>query len=157
MFGNFNMPNVFNMSSMFERCSSLEYLDLSSFTNQLVINTSSMFSGCYSLTSLILSNLNTFQVTDMEFMFDGCSNLKYMNLNNMKIQDNVLLNRIIDNNLINPTICIGDLQSFDKILSFIESGYVNCSSNWGVYLNITQNNRNNLCRNNHLLSKYDSN
>ena len=107
---------------------------------------------------MILSNINTSQVTNMDYMFNGCSNLKYINLNNMKIGDNVADKRIIDNNLINPIICMKDQDSFYKILSHLEGLLINCSSpNLGKYANKTIDNKNNLCRKNHLLSKYDSN
>ena len=61
--------NVTNMYSMFYGCSSLTYLDLSSFNTSNVTNMGSMFNNCSSLTSLDLSSFNTSNVTNMSYMF----------------------------------------------------------------------------------------
>ena len=74
--------NVTNMSNMFDGCSSLKELNLSSFSTNNVTNMSFMFSGCSSLKKLNLSNFNTNNVIDMAGMFNGCSSLKELNLSN---------------------------------------------------------------------------
>ena len=79
---NFNTSKVTNMRSMFEGCSSLTSLDLSSFNTSKVVNIDSMFYGCSSLTSLNLSNFNTSNVTSMESTFCECSSLTSLNLSN---------------------------------------------------------------------------
>jgi surface protein len=48
---------------MYNRCSSLESIDLSSFNTNNVINMNDMFKGCSSLKSLDLSSFNTNNVT----------------------------------------------------------------------------------------------
>ena len=45
----FNTTNVKDMSGMFDKCSSLESIDLSSFNTTNVYNMSCMFSECSSL------------------------------------------------------------------------------------------------------------
>ena len=65
---------------MFDGCSSLRTLDLSSFDTQLVTDMNGMFGECSSLLFLDLSNFNTRHVTDMRDMFDGCSALRKLNL-----------------------------------------------------------------------------
>ncbi|MGN0143466.1 MAG: BspA family leucine-rich repeat surface protein, partial [Clostridium sp.] len=103
----FNTYNTTTMNSMFEGCSSLKSLDLSSFNTEQVTNMSymfrgcgnltsvnfgdkfstskvldmnSMFRGCSSLTGLDLSGYNTEQVSNMSYMFDGCSSLTSLDL-----------------------------------------------------------------------------
>ena len=61
------------MLGMFDGCSSLTRLDLSSFNTSNVTDMRYIFSECSSLTSLDLSSFNTSNVTDMSWMFDGCS------------------------------------------------------------------------------------
>ena len=65
---------------MFNSCSSLTSLDLSSFNTSVVTNMESMFSSCSSLTSLDLSSFNTSAVTDMRWMFNRCSSLTSLDL-----------------------------------------------------------------------------
>ncbi len=87
----FNTCNVTNMSSMFEGCSHLSNLDLSSFNTSNVTNMSSMFEGCaydyYGLSSINLSSFNTSNVTNMSKMFKGCSHLSSLNLSNFNTQN----------------------------------------------------------------------
>ena len=73
---NLNTANVTNISSMFDGCSSLTTLDLSSFNTAQVTQLHVMFSGCSSLTTLDLSSFNTASVTNMNTMFYGCSSLE---------------------------------------------------------------------------------
>ena len=79
-----NTSNVTDMEGMFEECSSLTSLDLSSFNTANVINMIGMFSGCSSLTSLDLGGFNTANVTDMAGMFSGCSGLTSLDLSSFK-------------------------------------------------------------------------
>ena len=77
---NLNTANVIDMYKMFEGCSSLTSLNLSSFNTQNVKIMSCMFSGCYALTSLDLSSFNTAKVTDMSEMFKSCKGLTSLDL-----------------------------------------------------------------------------
>jgi len=78
----FNTSNTTNMEGMFNGCTSLTSLDLSSFDTSKVTRMGGMFAVCKSLTSLNLSNFNTNNVTDMSGMFYKCSNLNILTLNN---------------------------------------------------------------------------
>ena len=71
----FNTAKVTDMCDMFNSCGSLTSLDLSSFNTAEVTNMNCMFSGCEKLTSLDLSSFNTAKVTDMSNMFDTCESL----------------------------------------------------------------------------------
>ena len=71
---------VTNINGMFQSCSNLATLDLSSFNTSKVTNIGHMFSNCSSLTTLDLSNFNTRKVTNMNYMFDACSKINKLYL-----------------------------------------------------------------------------
>ena len=70
-----NTEEVTDMEAMFESCSSLSSLDLTSFNTAKVTNLDFMFESCSSLYSLDLTNFNTAKVTSMTGMFHECSSL----------------------------------------------------------------------------------
>ena len=71
----FNTSRVDDMLGIFYNCKSLEELDVSSFNTRNVINMSLMFAGCSSLTSLDVSGFNTENVMSMASVFARCSSL----------------------------------------------------------------------------------
>ena len=71
----FNTSNVTSMYSMFSGCSNLTTLDLSSFDTSKVTSMQYTFYYCYALTTLDLSNFDTSNVTNMEYTFYYCSKL----------------------------------------------------------------------------------
>ena len=77
-----NTENVTNMSFMFNRCSALTSLNLTSFNTEKVTDMQGMFKECSDLTSLDLSNFNTEKVTNMSSMFYNCSDLTSLDLSN---------------------------------------------------------------------------
>ena len=79
---NFNTSQVMSFNGMFNGCESLESLNLSNFDTSNAYNMTEMFEGCNSLTSLDLSNFNTSQVYDFSQMFKDCSSLQSLNLSN---------------------------------------------------------------------------
>jgi surface protein len=73
---NLNTENVWNMSGMFENCSSLTSLDLSNFKTDNVTNMGCMFYNCRKLKTIYVGdNWNTDAVTSSYGMFDGCNRL----------------------------------------------------------------------------------
>ena len=66
---NLHTDNVTDMSWMFEYCTSLTNLDVTSFNTQNVTNMDGMFCNCSSLTSIDLSYFNTQSVTRTYYMF----------------------------------------------------------------------------------------
>ena len=106
---------------MFNICSSLTSLNLSSFNTSQVINMTRMFYNCSSLTSLNLSNFDTSRVNYMDYMFYYCSNLEYINLNKfderkLKVYGNMFLD--VPENVV---ICINENISKIKIFSQIKN------------------------------------
>jgi surface protein len=84
---NFNTSQVVNMSSMFECCYKLEYLDLN-FNTSNVTDMQFMFSKCFELKEIKgINKFNTCQVIDMTRMFQCCYKLQYLELN-FEINDN---------------------------------------------------------------------
>ena len=65
---------------MFDGCSSLQSIDLSSFNTADVKDMRDMFDGCSSLQSIDLSSFNTTNVKDMSDMFGLCSSLEKRNV-----------------------------------------------------------------------------
>ena len=81
-FTNFDTKNVSNMYFMFNNCPNLTSLDLTDFNTKNVKNMNGMFCDCSNLTSLDITNFNTAKVTNMGNMFLGCSNLTSLDLTN---------------------------------------------------------------------------
>ena len=83
----FETSNVENMRQIFFRCEKLKELKgINNFNTIKVTNMSSMFEECEELEYLDLSNFNTSNVTNMEFMFKRCYKLKEIKgINNFDI------------------------------------------------------------------------
>ena len=71
----FNTANVTNMYKAFSGLTSLDTINLSSFNTSNVTNMVEMFRGCTSLTILNLVSFNTANLTSSAFMFSNCSSL----------------------------------------------------------------------------------
>ena len=78
-----NTSNVTNMAQMFEDCSSLTSLDVSSFDTSNVTDMGMMFEDCIGLSSLDLSGWDTRNVTFMSSMFYNCRGLKSLDLSKL--------------------------------------------------------------------------
>ena len=72
---------------MFNGCSSLTTLDLSSWNTSNVTNMSMMFKNCNKLTTLDVSNFDTSKVTNMGEMFSGCNVLSIEGLGNWDVKN----------------------------------------------------------------------
>jgi surface protein len=152
----FDTSKVIDAFNMFEDCPQITSLDLSRFTTSSIENMRSMFLNSNKLISLDLSNFDFTQVTDIKHMFAGCSNLKYINIKSLIINDNIEYTEFINNALLNPIICIDDMQSLNKIISLYRCHHLEDPENWGLYKdNIADDN--NIFINNCLLSKNDTN
>ena len=77
-----NTENVTSMASMFQNCSNITTLDLSSFDTSLVEDMGWIFYGCSTLTTLDISSFDTSNVTDMDRMFSGCGSLISIDVTN---------------------------------------------------------------------------
>ena len=80
-FSNCDVTKVNNMGGLFQGCSGLITLDLSTFrTSSALKDTRNMFDGCTSLISLDLRNFYTYGVTSMMNMFYNCRTLSNLDL-----------------------------------------------------------------------------
>ena len=79
---NLHTEQVSDMSYMFEHCTALKTLDLTSFNTQRVETMEWMFSHCTALTAPNLKNFNTAKVENMSGMFSHCTALTALNLKN---------------------------------------------------------------------------
>ena len=83
-----NTSNVKSMWGMFEKCTSLQTVDLSNFDTRNVEHMAYMFDGCSNLQSLNVSGFNTENVTEMGAMFQNCSSLPDLNVTNFITSNN---------------------------------------------------------------------
>ena len=78
------------MSSMFEECEELEYLDLSNFNTSNVTNMEFMFKRCYKLKEIKgINNFDISKVENKEEMFEECKELSYSDLSDFNISSNI--------------------------------------------------------------------
>ncbi len=91
--------NVTNMYYMFQFCTGLEKLDLSSFDTSKVTNMEAMFSWCSSLECLDLSSFNTSRVTNMRMMTQACKKLQAIFVGDGFSTENVTDGGTVDTNM----------------------------------------------------------
>ena len=72
---NLNSGMAYDMSGMFNGCSALTTIDLSSFNTKYVENMSEMFKNCSSLKVLDISSFDTERLKFAYSMFNGCKSL----------------------------------------------------------------------------------
>ena len=73
---NFDTSNVTNMNNMFYYINTLQNIDLSNFkTSKVTESMAYMFQGCTNLNSLDLTSFDTHGVISMQNMFMGCSKI----------------------------------------------------------------------------------
>ena len=89
--------NVTTMGSTFYGCKALTSLDLSNWDTSNVTNITNMFIYCSSLTSLDLSNFNTSKVTSFMNIFNGCNALTSLNLSNWDISNVTIITNMFFN------------------------------------------------------------
>lgn len=90
----FNTAKVTDMGNMFNGCAVLTSLDLSRFSTEKVTDMHEMFGGCKALTSLDVSMFDTEKVTDMERMFRECRALQTLDLSQFNTAKVTLMSRM---------------------------------------------------------------
>ena len=76
----FDTSKVKYMRLMFGECTSLTYLDLSHFDTSSLLDMAWMFYECKKLISINLSGFNTTLVTEFDYTFFGCESLQSLDL-----------------------------------------------------------------------------
>ena len=80
---NLDTKKVTYMTALFQSCSELIFLDLSSFETFNVIDMMCMFNGCEKLKEIKgLNNLDTKKVIKMSALFQRCKEIKYLDISN---------------------------------------------------------------------------
>ena len=74
---------------MFNGCSSIKSLNLSSFNTPNVIDMSGLFNDCSSLEFLDISNFDMIKCTSFDDMFSNIYNIKYIDLRNFQNPKNI--------------------------------------------------------------------
>ena len=125
----FNTSLVESMEGMFYHCYFLTSLNLSNFNTSLVKYMDFMFCQCLSLTSLDLSNFNISSIINMHFMFENCRNIEYINF---PIFSKVKFIHIFDNVPDNVVICINNITNIEIFydITNIKCLTIDCSNDW---------------------------
>ena len=126
-----NTSNVMNMTYMFRRCCSLQLLDVSNFDTNNVTDMNSMFRECSSLQSLDVSNFDTNNVTNMGYMFYYCSSLQSLDVSGWNTSKVMNMSSMF-NSCKKLTTLIGG-RTIDEVLSD------NISALNGLKINISLN------------------
>ena len=84
---NLHTENMTTMQGMFDICSSLKKINISSFDTSKVTSIAGMFGSCSSITEIIANNLDTSKVTDMSNMFSGCTSLVNLSVTNFDLSN----------------------------------------------------------------------
>lgn len=116
----FNTENVTNMYGMFYGCSSLETLDLSHFNTRYVRKDGMnyMFNGCSSLSSLDVSNFITDKNSmHLDGLFQGCRSLQTLDLSSFSTGGASSVTDMFDGCSALQTIYVSDLFKFNSVSS----------------------------------------
>ena len=123
---------------MFNGCTSITSINLSSFDTSKVNFMFNMFSNCKNLTSLDLSSFDTSSVMRIEYMFYGCEKLEFVNFTNANLSDKLQkYDNMITGTSKNIAFCVN--ESNTPILNNLISNYScsniisDCSSDWRKY------------------------
>ena len=122
----FNIVNVTSMSGMFYACESLISLNLSNFNTTNVKNMGMMFCNCTSLTNLDFSSFNTLKLENLGGMFSYCSSLNTVNLNNFNTTNVVIMSSWFENCTSLTNLDLSNLNT--KNVTSMYSMFKNCSS-----------------------------
>ena len=118
--------NVTSMGFMFDHCTALTSLDLSSFDTSNVTDMQDMFNYCTSLTLLNLSNFDTSKVTSMSQMFAHCTALTSLNLNNFNTSKVTSMSDMFG---YCTALTLLDLSSFDTSnVTIMSEMFLGCSN-----------------------------
>ncbi|MBR6567413.1 MAG: Ig-like domain-containing protein, partial [Clostridia bacterium] len=112
---NFKTHNVTTFFRMFEKCRSLEYLDLSSFDTSNVTNFNYMFSECQVISEINLCGWNTEKATAMAYMFNNCHALTYLDLSSFNTENVTNMKRMFYKCMELDPVYIGQSWSVENV------------------------------------------
>ena len=106
----FDTSVVTNMAGMFKGCSTLSGVNLQNFDTGLTKDMSQMFADCSAITEIDTSKFNTAQVTNMSQMFSGVSKVSMLDLSNFVTENTTNMSSMFANC---PSLRVLKLTSFD--------------------------------------------
>ena len=92
----FDTKNVKDMAYMFNKCSKLTTLNISGFDTRNVTNMMAMFQWCFVLTEIDVSSFDTHNVTNMYCMFNACQKITSLNVSNFDTSNVTAMNYMFD-------------------------------------------------------------
>ena len=110
------------MFSMFNKCKSLIYLNLSNFDTSKVTDMSFMFYNCYNLKYLDIPHFSPIILTKIENLFYNMSSLIYLNIYSLEINDQTIKSNAFDNLPSDLKICSNKTNMQNYLLS-IQKNY----------------------------------
>lgn len=123
--GVLDTSGVKGMFRMFQGCSSLTSLDLSSFDTSCVTDMEAMFDSCNALTRLDVSSFDTSRVTNMVGMFRNCRSLRSLDLSSFDFSNVQYYGEFMDEGMTangvrwenlfrkkTPSVEVGDIVTF---------------------------------------------
>ena len=111
----FDTSNVLSAEVMFEGCTSLQGVNMSSFNTSLISSLHSMFNNCKELTSIDLSNFDTRNIIDFECMFSINHKLNYVDISSFNTTKSGKIINLFKYPLAKGTIIINN-KTFDGII-----------------------------------------
>ena len=129
----FNTSNVKYMDGMFKNCRLLTSLNLTNFITPKLTKIKEMFYGCQALKYLEIPNIETSNINDMDSLFCDCNSLTSLDITNFNTQKVKIMNNMFDRCRSLKSL---DLSNFDtSSATTMKSMFSECSSL--VYLNLS--------------------
>ncbi len=124
----FGSENIMEMSNLFNGCTNLKSIEFVNFDTHNVTAMDEMFKECRSLEKIDVSAFVTDKVTSMESIFMGCSGLKNLDLKSFNSSNVINMNAMFTRckSLQNLDISSFDMRNVEYIFSF--SGCENLQS-----------------------------
>lgn len=120
----FNTSNTTDMGAMFEDCSSLTSLDLSTFDTSKVTMMNAMFGDCNALTSLDVSTFDTSSTLDISYMFSECYALKTLDISSFNTSNTEIIRCMFRNCSALKTLDVSKLNTSSA--THMEGLFENC-------------------------------
>ncbi|MBQ4644624.1 MAG: Ig-like domain-containing protein, partial [Clostridia bacterium] len=114
-FENFHTDNTTTLYRFFEKCSSLETIDLSSMNTSSVKDLGYMFSDCSKLICVDFSGWNTENVTTMRYMFNNCVNIPSVDLSSFSTKNVTNMERLFYRCEKLTTVYVSDKWNTDAV------------------------------------------
>lgn len=93
-FNTLDFSNVVNMSSVFQECNKLKYVDLSGIDTRNVKNMYNLFNECFILKRVNLSGIDTSNVEHMDGMFSECRWLRNIDISGFNTEKVTRMNHM---------------------------------------------------------------